>query len=422
MKATTLKKDKRYDSRIDKSLNIQTFGDGNDYPQQIIELVDASGTGKTCVSVYSKFISGRGFAGTDFFKLVVNRLKQTNDYLLDQISKDYAKFGGFFLHVNYNANYKIVEVYHQPFEQVRLVKPDEYGHFDKVAIHPDWGKRFSNIKRFDKKDIQEIYLFNSDIDEIQNQVDASGGWHNFKGQVFYFSNSGAKSYSLPIYDSVLTDMNTEEGISNVNNRNARSNFLAAGIVVNIITNNNSLGDNEIESPLADMIKGLQGDENACKVGYAEVERVEDTPKFISLKGENYDKEFEVTNRTIQANIGKAFNQPPILRAENVASGLGADLMINAYDYYNSVTENERLNIERVFTEIFSNWYLNINVDAQIIPLSYNVEITLYERLGELGFNQLLAIIANQGLSKEQKQLMSKRIFNLDDNEINDIIL
>ena len=45
-------------------------------------------------------------------------------------------------------------------------------------------------------------------------------------------------------------------------------------------------------------------------------------------------------------------------------------MKNAYNYYNSVTENERLVIERVFTRIFSVWHELLPGDYSIAPLEY----------------------------------------------------
>jgi hypothetical protein len=98
------------------------------------------------------------------------------------------------------------------------------------------------------------------------------------------------------------------------------------------------GKTEDEGQLESTIKGFQGDENAGKIMYVELDDGDTKPEFVSFKGTNYDKEFNVTLASSQANIGKAFNQPPILRAENVGANFGADLMKNAYDYYNSVPE------------------------------------------------------------------------------------
>ena len=442
MKAVVLKRDSRFTLRNDKGLNIQAYGESNDYPQQLMEIVDASGTGKSCVGVYSKFISGKGFEDVDFYKKIVNRLGHTNDYLCDQISKDFAEFGGFAVHVNYNANFQICELQHIPFEQSRFKALDpDTGFFDMVALHHDWGKRFLMLRKWKKDDIQFIDFFNPDPQEVKAQVDEAGGWANYKGQIFYYSNEGERVYPLPIYDAVLTDMNTEEGISNVSNRNARNNFLAAGMLINTVSDNKNgaqsmaRSEAEIESDIEKgeykredeqdemekAFKSFQGDETACKMMYVEIESGDIEPKFVKFSGTNYDKEFTVTLASSQANIGKAFNQPPILRAENVGSNFGADLMNNAYNYYNSVTENERLVLERTFTTLFQHWFEPTSGNYSITPLSYEIEMTLADRLGDSQLKELILLINDKTLLFEQKVAIAKTLFGLSDDETNGLI-
>lgn len=424
MKASILKRDKRFDLRNDRGLGVQSYGEYNDYPQQLIEIVNASGTGKSCVNTYAKFISGKGFEDKDFYKKIVNRFGHTNDYIVDQISKDFAEFGGFAIHVNWNANFQICELQHIPFEQTRFKALDpDTGFFDKVALHPDWGKRFMNLRKWKKDDIQFIDFFNPDPVEIQSQVDAVGGWANYKGQILYYSNEGERVYPLPIFDAVLTDMNTEEGISNVSNRNARNNFLSAGMLINYSNTNKSAAEEktEDEGQLESTIKGFQGDEKAGKIMYVELEDGDTKPEFVSFKGTNYDKEFNVTLASSQANIGKAFNQPPILRAENVGANFGADLMKNAYDYYNSVTENERLIIERAFTTIFKNWFELTDNNYSVIPLSYEVEMSLADRLGEKQLTEFMKLLNDSAITPDLKRSIAKTLFGLSEDEANSLI-
>lgn len=441
MKATVLKKDNRYDIRNDRGLGVQSFGEFNDYPQQVLEIVRASGTGKSCVNTYSKFISGKGFEDIDFYRKIVNRFGQTNDYILNQISKDYATFGGFSLHINYNANFKACEIQHIPFEQTRFkaLNPDT-GCFDKIAIHPDWGKRFLALRRFSKNDIQFIDLFNPDPNEIKIQVEEAGGWQNYKGQVFYFSNEGEKVYPIPIYDAVLTDMNTEEGISNVSNRNARNNFLTAGMLIDKVADNQSayvetngsddenarrteIGEKREDEQNATerALKEFQGDETACKIIYVQVASDDEKPEFVKFSGTNYDKEFNVTLESSQTNIGKSFNQPPILRAENVGANFGADLMKNAYDFYNSITENERLVIERSFATIFQHWFEPTSGNYAIIPLSYEVETSLADRLGEKQLVEFMKLLNDNTIDANTKRSIAKTLFGLTEIEATNLI-
>lgn len=426
MKAKNLKTSIRFEPINDNGLGIQRYGEQNDYPQKISEILDASGTGSKCVEVYAKFVSGKGFSNQNLWGRIVNNKRQTSDYIQNEVAKDYSEFGGIAIHVNYNANYQITELQIIPLEHVRFGKLDENGNFSKVAIHRDWGKRFTKLRKWKKDDIDFIDLFNPDPEKIQEQVDAAGGWQNYKGQVYYFSNRGDKCYPKPIYDSVLTDMSSEEGVANVTHRNVRNNFLSAGMLVDVVEDNDSIPENleegrrpqdqqtETEKALLD----FQGDEEACKIMYVAVEDKEKAPVFTSFKGNNYDKEFTVTLSSSQANIGKRFSQPPILRAEDVGANFGADLMKNAYDFYNSVTQNERLVLERIFKELFHYWHEPIEGDFSILPLTYESDTTLADRIGKDNLSQIVSILNNNNLSEQQKKNYCKILFGLSDQEVN----
>jgi len=355
------------ESRNDKTLGIQTYSYSNDYPQKVINIVGASCTGSSCYSNYRKFIIGQGFADKTVYQKKINRKRQTLDYILEQTASDLAMFGGFALHINYNANFKISEIQHIPFEHIRFEKMDDDGNFSRVAIHTDWAKQFTSLRKWDKKQIEFIDFYNPNPEEIAEQVESVGGWNKYKGQVYYFSNKGDKVYPLPVFAQALTDMNTEEAISDIVNRNATKNFFPAGMLID--RKNKSQSDeqsNEIESSLIQ----FQGSKNASKIMYIEVGSDEEKPEFVPFRSANYDKEFTVSREAARDNIGRSFNQPPILRSEDVGANFGADLMTNAYNYYNSITKNERTILERVFSELLLMWWQPFEAELTIVPAIY----------------------------------------------------
>jgi len=418
MKASTLKPQKRQETRNEYWLQIQTNGKYNDYPQRVIEIVDASGTGSSCVRTYSSFIQGRGFNIKEFFQAVVNRKGQTPDYLLQQVSDDYAKQGGFALHVNYNALYQIIEVQHIPFENVRFKNLDVDYHFNKIAIHEDWGRRNIRLKPFRTSDIDFIDFYDPNALVIQAQVDEAGGWGNYKGQIFYYSNRGDKVYPLPIFDAELTDMSTEEGLSNIKLRNARNNFLPAGLLVDY---DNSDQSEDQENKTKKELTSFQGDTETGKLMYIQCKNPTEKPEFIPLKMNSYDKDFTETEKSSKDNIGRVFSQPPILRAEDVGSNFGSELMKNAYAFYNSITGKERMILEESFKNIFSKWHnpmINQDQDYTILPKKYDVEETMAERLGGVGLKEVLVILSDATMTPQKKQNILKVVFEIDDDSIN----
>lgn len=382
MEAKALKAKKRFTSRPEKAYKIQSYGDDNGYPQQVVKVVDASCSGKSCYNVYAKFVQGGGFSDKAFYQIKVND-SHTSDDLLAQISADLSMFGGFALHVNWSSFFEITSISHVPLEHVRFYELDDNGEFDKVAIHPDWTRENIALRKFKKEDIDYIDLYDPSPDKIQSQVNAVGGWENYKGQVYYYSNRGNKTYPLPIFDSVLTDMSTEEGVSNVSFRNVRFNFFPSTVLINKRneSSNKVEGEENTEIPrrnddeLDNALIDLQGDENTGKIFKVDVENEEEIPEFKTLETQNYDKQFEVTEKSVVSRIGRAFTQPPILRSEDVGNNFGANAIKNAYDFYNSVTTSERYAIERVFKELFAYFYIDVPSDLSILPLVYNFNLS-----------------------------------------------
>lgn len=376
MNLTNVKAEKQRIEVIDGlSLGIQTYGLRNDYPQRIKTVTNASVTAKGCISTYQKFIQGGGFADTVFYKSVVNERGLTCDQLLNLIAKDFADYGGFSLHMNYNLLGQITDVTHIPFEHCRLTIDDDLGKVSKIGIHRDWTK----LKRktvVSKNTIEFIDVYNPISTVVQAQIMAEGGIESYKGQVLYYSIDGEMVYPKPIYDAAITDISSEAGISNVIYRNARMNFMPAGMLIRKIPENSGPRKdehgNDVPDTFSQNFKQFQGDENACKIIDVEAGFDESKPEFVPFTTEKFSEEMKISSEMVQVKIGKVFLQPPILRAENVATGFTLQAMQDAYEYYNSITISERLEIERVFSRIFKNFVRPVNPSGNysIIPLTY----------------------------------------------------
>lgn len=417
MKVAQIKSAPQFESRDWRQYGIQTYGDTNDFPQTVSEIVQASKTGNACLSIYNDFVYGHGFKDPGIYKLRVNKEGEKLDKILRMVCKDFTLWHGFAIHINYNMNFRVSSIHHIPFESLRLAKADEGGFIGRTAYHPDWGHRDKTRSRWSPSDIEWFHLFNPDPEVILTQVEGAGGWDNYNGQILYFSgdSEGSPSYPVPIFIAEMTDMRTEEALANVAGRNACSNFLSAGILVDI--KDETQDQSQVNETQKELNK-FQGDENTSQLWYIQCKSKDEVPQFIRFSGENYDKAFEVTQRVIPENIGQAFKQPPILRAVDVGANFGADLMTNAYKYYNSVTVRERQQLEETFVSIFEYWWAPLeNPDFAIQSLTYNAGESIADRIGKDNMTQVLEIIRDQMLSTVQKRNMLKLIYGLYDEEI-----
>jgi hypothetical protein len=95
---------------------------------------------------------------------------------------------------------------------------------------------------------------------------------------------------------------------------------------------------------------MQGDMNTSKMWVVDIDADEEKPEFIDFTAKNYDRQYELTEKTVQNNIGAMFMIPPVLRGIDVGTGFGSELIANAYNFMNSVTDNERRMIEVAFKD------------------------------------------------------------------------
>ena len=421
MKLATLKAEQQLRTRNDRVLGIQTYGENNDYPQKLTEVVGASITGGACVEQYGRFLFGRGFRQRDFYGAVVNMKGETADDVLEFCARDYAMFGGFALHVNYNALYEVTTVAAVPFEWLRFEAVKDDYEFRRVALHKDWGRRYQSLKLFRKSDIVWFDMYDPDPQVIAAEVEEAGGWDKWNGQILYFSRRGPKSYPLPVYDAALTDMSAEEGLSNLSYRNIRNNYQPAGM---FIDHNNGENSKEQSDERKKELAAFQGDTNAGKMLYCNLDEGEIPPEFKPFEGNNTDKKFTEATNDVPDRIGAAFCQPPILRAKDVGSNFGATAMKEAYDYYNSQTETERITLERVMREVFSRMAgisaVNPDGDYTILPKVYNVNETLAQRLGD-NTGAVLELLFDGSKGEEAKRVVLSEVYGLDSESVEKLL-
>jgi hypothetical protein len=352
-----------------KISHIQNYDVDNNYPGRIMDIIKASGTATSCANLYAKFMNGKGFKDTKFWKSKINRKGVTVDKLVRSNCYDISRTHGYALHLNYNALFQVNEVTYVPFDYCRLGFEDDNSYVAKIALYDDWACKKRN--KINKEDIRYIDVYNPNPDVILSQIEKAGGINNYKGQIFWRSFDG-DSYPLSICDPVIEDVISDSGIKKFRLRTTSTSFMPSHIVEYPYEFESEEERQEEKSNW----EKFQGTENSNKIFMLEKPNGSDQKlNIIKVDWQDFDKVYESTNRTVKDSIIECFSIPPVLLGVAVAGKLGtADEIKDAYNFYNSVTSDERKMIEEDYFEIFSNYrnVINTSGDYSIIPLDFQV--------------------------------------------------
>lgn len=359
MKVTRLPKaDSELDLRYLRQLDVKSYDADNLYPQNALAIVAASKTGYGCLSRYIDYIEGRGIASETLASLRVNLNGETLADLHALESADLAALEGFAIHVNYNIDGRITDMHHVPFENARLCEADEEGVIRKIALHPDWsGQLTLNGKKvkINAQTVDYIDVFNPAPEVVLAQMMKAGGPQFYKGQILYYSREGHLQYPYAKFHSVLTDLSTDEGLSNVMLRNVRNNFLPAGVFVRLRGAGQPIAESAESQPYSEDLLALQGDTEAVNIMEVTVGTKEEIPEFLSMRGNNYDKDFTETAIETKDCIYSAFGQEGWLALRNGKVGFSGNLVADVERDYAKRCVKAQKPLSRAYMSILSAW-------------------------------------------------------------------
>lgn len=364
--------------RVDDGVNgLMYFGTHNDYPQLMEKLINGSVTAKACANVYSKFLAGAGFEVGGLNKIIVGKDARGKDItvqkFLRQVTKSLSKNSGAYIHLNYNREGKIVNVHLKPFKYCRFALTDDTGYAAKIMVYENWDKD-SNIKYDPKNKAVSFNVFNPGA--VKEQIKKAGDMDKYKGQIYFLFTDDEYLYPVSLFDEVYLEMDTEAQLALFRNRQTRNGFFKK----TIIRIQESLGEDQ-KKELADNARaslGADGD------GLWIIEdELNENGEFSNAQGfavsqldSNLDDEkFQNWDPKISNNIRKAAKGMPAVLIDYEENKLGTtsgEALIQATNYYNAITQDDRTEVEEAFAEIFKNFNdptLANNTNWRIKPLS-----------------------------------------------------
>lgn len=356
---------KRMPLYVDRTQGIQTFGADNLYPQRMEEIKNDSKDTKNAVARLGSFIYGDGWEDLVLANLVMNAKGHKANKILRLLSPDRASFDGFALHFKYNLNFKIAEVSVLEFMYNRFGIADEEDDVHDIKYCTNWERDpYKSTQRAIK--IFDYPVFNPDPNVVREQM-MQHGWDNYPGQILFWTPKEGK-YPYATFDPVANDAQTQAEISLFDVAAMQNGLTAA----TIFKYPGTFATKAEETEFKNDIQQYKGSTNAKSIIVIENPQGSEADLVESLQLQNTDKMHEGIDKRTKNAIRENFSQPMEILGHSPDAGMfNKQQILEAYEFYNTITDPYRVDTSEVFETIVKHWWQPLPIiNFNIKPKAY----------------------------------------------------
>jgi hypothetical protein len=325
-----------------------SYGEGNTFPQYLIELYNESPVHGSIVNSIAFMIAGQDFvstsaeASTEIARLGLDKIRHST-------ALDLKLHGGFYWEIIWSMDRStIAQINHLPFENCRLCVSDDNDDINGIYYSRDW-----NDSRKKKNIPSYIPMFNPDYkDEYPKQV------------LFVHSIvPGSEYYPKPDYISAVNNIELTRQISEY-----QVNLILNGFFPSLITSfNNGIPSLEEQRMIKNQLQqAIQGAENAGKVLTFFNEDRDRGVEFTPFPVSDMDKQFEtLVGQAVESILVGHRVTSPLLFGIRDGGGLGSntDEMKQAMRIFmKQVVEPFQRMITDSIEYLFSTVAINANIE------------------------------------------------------------
>lgn len=364
---------KKVFKQTDNGLKVYFQDVDNLYPNRVKGLIQNSPTAFRSSSLMAKFIVGRGLMNPAQYEKIIDKTLKLDVYSFAHVlAKSIAEQNGFFVHVTYKIyGNRIVPAYSSniPFEDCRISKVDDNGHFGRLLIK-DWACIDDDILSSNNSNdvVKELYPFTKNQDELKEQILHNWKKNNknkdfelreaiqqFKGHYYYYNPNIGDIYPLSKIQPVMNDCDTEYRIGNYTNTTLRNGCNGKMIVLT-----EGLTE-EQEYETEKVFQSFLGDESASNMVFYPVESVgdgktlKDSLEIIQIKPQYDEKFISETIPRVRRNIMAQFNNIPealVMAGEGALFGTNSDTYNEMKLFYSEQNDEERRAVQKFFKDVY----------------------------------------------------------------------
>lgn len=296
------------------------WGDGNDYPDYILELYNNVTTLRTIINGTVDFICGDEIYIKSWNPaLKAGTVNARGDSIRSQVrnvAKDYETYGGFALQVIRDFFGRVSEIYHLDMRFIRMNKECDVFYYCE-----NWGKP-------GKKDVVRYPAFRADLDWENLDEDAR---NRNASSVLFVKSVDTQVYPAPVFAAAVKACEIERGIDEYH-LNALDNSFVSSMIVNF--NNGIPTDQEKAEIAADFDDKFSGKENAGRIVFSWNKSKDNATTFEYPKVEDFGDRYKALAEHSRQQIFCAFRAVPNLFGLPTSTGFNTEEYESAYRLYN----------------------------------------------------------------------------------------
>lgn len=296
------------------------WGDGNAYPDYILELYNNVTTLRTIINGTVDFICGDEIYIKSWNPaLKAGTVNARGDSIRSQVrnvAKDYETYGGFALQVIRDFFGRVSEIYHLDMRFIRMNKECDVFYYCE-----NWGKP-------GKKDVVRYPAFRADLDWENLDEDAR---NRNASSVLFVKSVDTQVYPAPVFAAAVKACEIERGIDEYH-LNALGNSFVSSMIVNF--NNGIPTDQEKAEIAADFDDKFSGKENAGRIVFSWNKSKDNATTFEYPKVEDFGDRYKALAEHSRQQIFCAFRAVPNLFGLPTSTGFNTEEYESAYRLYN----------------------------------------------------------------------------------------
>ena len=296
------------------------WGDGNIYPDYLLELYNNVTTLRTIVNGTVDFICGDDISIYPWNpSLKAGTVNARGDSIRNQVrnvGKDYEMYGGFALQVIRDFFGRVAEIYYLDMRFIRMNKECDVFYYCENWTKPG------------KKDIIRYPAFRNDLDWGSLDEDAR---NRNASSILFVKSVDTQVYPAPVYAAAVKACEIERGIDEFH-LNALDNSFVSSLIVNF--NNGIPTDQEKAEIAQDFTDKFSGKSNAGRIVFSWNRSKESAMDIVEPKIEDFGERYNALAEHSRQQIFTAFRAVPNLFGLPTSTGFNTEEYESAYRLYN----------------------------------------------------------------------------------------